>query len=172
MRALAPLLAFSLIASGCAIHRQMPRPLTPQAVDEVQEALDRRGAWLEYGYPGQPSLVAAVQQGGFQRVDLGRPSLVLYTGEPAHAVPLEHARELRLNNHWLGTLEGMGIGLLSGLLLGALIAPAGKSRCEPGSDGCLGMDFSDAFMVIGIVTGTTIGTIIGAAVGQRYVYTF
>jgi hypothetical protein len=166
------LAAFSLAATGCAIHKPMPRPLTPEAVEQVQEALESRGAWLEYGYPGQPSLVAAVQKGSFQRFDQGRPSLLLYTDEPAHAVPLEHARELRVNNHWLGTLEGLGIGLLSGVILGVWIAPAGKPRCDPGSDGCLGMDFSGTFMMMGIITGTTIGTIVGAAVGQRYVYTF
>jgi hypothetical protein len=170
--ALATLAAFSLTATGCAIHKQMPRPPTPAAVAEVQDALERRGAWLEYGPPGHPPLIAAVQQDSFQRVDLGRPSLILYTDEPAHAVPLEHARSLQVNNHWLGALEGLGIGVLSGFLIGALLAQGGKSSCNPGDDGCLGMDFSDAIFFLSVITCSAAGTGIGAAVGQRFVYTF
>jgi hypothetical protein len=170
--ALVTLIAFSATAAGCAIHKQMPRPLSPEAVAEVQDALERRGAWLEYGYPGQPPLVAAVRQGSFQKGAGGRRSLILYTDEPAHAVPLEHARSLQVNNHWLGALEGLGIGFLSGVLLGALVYKAAMPACETPSDSCNGMDMRGTFFYATVIVGSSLGTGIGAAVGQRYIYTF
>jgi hypothetical protein len=173
MRSLAIVTACALAMAGCTAHRQMPRPLTPAAVAEVEEALTARGAWVEYGAPGQPSLVAAVQQGSFQHYNPGRPALILYTEEPAHAVPLEHVRELKVNNRLLGTLEGAGIGLLAGLLFGAVVtAGSGPPKCENGSDNCLNMDFRGVVMFLTTITGATTGTIVGAIAGHRYVYTF
>jgi hypothetical protein len=154
------------------VDKAMPRPISPEAVAEVQDAIGRRGAWLEYGSPGQPSLVAALDQGSFRRVDIGRPSLILYTRDPDQAVPLAHVRSLQVNNHWMGAAEGLGIGFLSGVLIGALAAPSGKSSCDPGDDHCLGMDFGDEILLLSMLACSVAGTVIGAAVGQRYVYTF
>jgi hypothetical protein len=172
--ALATLAAFSLTATGCAIHKDMPRPMSPAAVTEVREALESRGAWLEYGYPGYLPLIGAVQRGSFQPVDLGRPSLIFYTDDPAHAVPLEHARSLQVNNHWLGALEGLGIGALSGLLLGALLmAAAGEgSGCENPDAMCIDFNPGQALFILSLTIGPIAGTTIGAAVGQRTVYDF
>jgi hypothetical protein len=160
--------AFSLTA--CAFHKQLPRPLAPAAVAQVQDALENRGAEIEYGYPGYPSLFAEVKQGDFRVVNPGRPSLVLLTYAPvAHAVPLEHVRSLRVNNHWLGALEGLGIGTLSGAVLGTLLAP---ENCEGDSDHCSGLDVHGMVLVSSMVLGAVLGAGIGAIAGQPYVYTF
>lgn len=166
--ALGTLTAFSLTA--CAIHKNLPRPLTPDAVAQVQDALESRSAEIEYGYPGYPSLVGEVKQGDFRRVYPGRSSLVLLTYAPvAHAVPLEHVRSLRVNNHWLGALEGLGIGALSGTVLGALLAP---ENCEGDRDHCWGLDVNGMALVSSMVLGAALGASIGAIAGQPYVYTF
>jgi hypothetical protein len=166
------LVAFVTAASGCASHQPMPDPLTPAAVAQVKEALESRGAWVEYGWPGQPSIIGAVQRGHFQSVGAVQPSLILLTDEPRHAVPLEHVRSIQFNNHWLGAAEGFGVGLFSGALLGALLSSGEKSHCSPGDDHCIDLDFSEAILVSSIVLGAAIGVVVGVSVGHKRVYTF
>jgi hypothetical protein len=170
--ALTTLVGFVTAASGCASHQPMPHPLTPAAVAQVKDALESRGAWVEYDWPGQPPIVGAVQRGNFQSVGSVQPSLVVLIDEPKHAVPLENVRSIQINNHWRGAAEGLGVGLLSGALLGALLASGGESHCSPGDDHCIGMDFSAEILASSILLGSAIGIVVGASVGQRIVYTF
>lgn len=64
------------------------------------------------------------------------------------------------------------MGVLSGALVGALLASGGSSQCNAGEDGCIGFDVSGAIMVTSLLLGTAIGAGIGAGVGHRHLYTF
>jgi len=169
---LATLTAFLVATSGCTTHHQMARPLTPLAVAQVQDTLERRGAWVEHGWPGQPPQVAAVERGDVHRVGTTTPSLVLLSDDPRQSIPLEYVRSIQLNNHTEGAVKGLLIGALSGGLMGVLLASGGESKCNPGDDGCIGLDFSGAILITSLLIGTAIGVGIGAGVGQRHIYTF
>ncbi len=170
--ALVTLVAFGITATGCAIHQQMPRPLTPAAVAQVHDALASRGAWIEFSPPGFAAITDSVQQGNVRRIEGSPPSLVLHTDECNAEVPIESVRNIQVNNHSLGALEGLGAGFLGGILVGATLASGGESHCAPADDHCLGMDFSGEILLSSIVIGSLTGLVIGASVGQRFVYTF
>jgi hypothetical protein len=158
--------------TGCAIHQKMPQPLTAAAVSRVQEALDARGAWVEYRVPGRPLETVGVERGSARRVGTVTPSLELVAEDPPRVIPLGSVRSIQVNDHLLGAVEGLAAGTLSGALVGGLWAPSGKSSCTPGADDCIGMDFSDEIFFTSIVVGALVGLAVGASVGQRLVYTF
>jgi hypothetical protein len=164
--------AFASASIGCATSRQLPRPLTPAAVTQVQGALERRGAWVEHGLPGPPALIAAVERGRFRRVGADAAALELLSDDPPQAIPLQYVRSVQVNNHWLGGLEGAGLGFLSGAVIGVLLAPGGRSTCNSSDDNCLGLDFSGEILATSLLLGTLIGAAVGGAVGQRQTYRF
>ena len=89
------------------------------------------------------------------------------TGFP-EAARTKDIRKVVTKNHFLGALEGLGIGLCGGISAGALLGRAieGPPRGDLSGLGTV------VAAVVGGVIGTVAGTVHGAASGHKYEYEF
>ncbi|MGB2868958.1 MAG: hypothetical protein WBD36_10935, partial [Bacteroidota bacterium] len=73
-------------------------------------------------------------------------------------------RKICTNGHFVGSMEGLGLGLLAGVLIPFAVVPAGKQ----GGDVPLG----GLAVLVGMAVGGPLGATCGAIVGHSYEYEF
>ena len=78
--------------------------------------------------------------------------------------------KITIKNHLIGAFEGLGIGLVGGGGLGALV---GQIFATPGGTSTFGSGYGAAFgFIIGGGAGVIFGTMAGAGIGHSYNYEF
>jgi len=162
-------LAATLLA-GCTTTRQIQRP---QTLEQFAPRVSRNRGAITLLYerpegarsPVPPALVAPAE--GPRAGDEGAPVLDLL-----------NLRGYEVKRRGLGSLEGLGVGILLGALVGAAIG-AGMGSDQPcnGMDGCnlsfSGSDKALALGFVGALGGFLVGPPIGLLIGHtdRYVFT-
>jgi len=110
----------------------------------------------------------------FKEPALQPARIQLISTSDGSAIPLENVREVKVVKRGRGALEGaligLGVGILSGGVLG-LVAGDSANRVDCGYP-CTGEDKAKVTGAVFGGIGTGLGAIVGAAIGHRDILTF
>jgi len=156
-----------LASAGCETSKYTGRRLTPENASVIRDAAGRSD--LEVTAPGIHGVPTV---GRISRIS--ETEVLVDLPDPAGAVrvPSTDINEVRVRNHALGALEGMGIGLVGGAAGGALLFWA---ACPSGKNGCFDVEPAGAALIGGVsagVIGALVGLVVGGVRGHTTTFSF
>jgi hypothetical protein len=157
------------LSSACTFTQKMPRPLTAESVAKLERELHGKTVKVTIAPPNGPSR-AFVFEGRAIKGDAG--FLEVYSeryGEWPLNIPTPGIRSITTKSRALGTLEGVVIGGLAGMILGAIRLSGTDDNPDDGYDG---EGVRGAAQMAVIMFGAGIGALIGVIAGHDTTMTF